>query len=295
MNVKEAHIRKFGAWLPLIGVLPAGLLGLGIMAMFGAPRSMPLMNVGAMLIGFVSGYWASSAIVTGAKKRPSFLAGAILILLALTFADAGLEGVHRWVRLGPLRLHSAALVMPLLLLVLVFLWSERRLLLSLAVFSCALVLHIAQPDAGQATALAAAGMVHATFRDQPMWSRITLLGIGILGAGAAWLRPDPLLGVPMVEDIVPHAFTMNVGLGIAAVIALALLPTSAIAFARTFDSANHARLYGFVLGAYLLASLIVVGVGEFPTPVLGFGASPMLGAIWGMALLGRVAREPESR
>lgn len=274
--------------------MPAGLSGLAIMALYGSRPAMLLMNFGAMVIGFVSGPGVSSAMISGAKRRPSIMVGAILILLALTFVDAGLDGVHRWLRLGPLRLHPSALSIPLLLLQLVLLLAERRWIATLLIFGLVMFFHVAQPDAGQATALAVAGLVVAALRDQPIWSRITFAGVGILGAGAAWLRPDPLHGVPMVEDIVPEAFAMHAGVGIAAVVALALLPMSAFAFARCFEVSHPARVYGFVLVAYFLASVVVVGVGEFPTPVLGFGASPMLGAIWGLAILSRIEREPIS-
>jgi cell division protein FtsW (lipid II flippase) len=288
------EFKKFSNWLVLIGVIPGGLSGLAIMALYGSPPAMLLMNFGAMVLGFVSGPWVSSAMISGAKRRSSIIAGAILILLTLTFFDAGLDGVHRWLRLGPLRLHPSALSLPLFLLQLVFLLAERRWIAMLVIFGLAMAVHVAQPDAGQATALAAAGLVIAAFRDQPLWSRIALVGMGILGAAATWLRPDPLLGIPMVEDIVPEAFAMHAGLGIAAVVALALLPMSAFAFARRFEPLHTGRVYGFALGVYFLASFVAVGVGEFPTPVLGFGASPMLGAIWGLALLWQMERAPAS-
>jgi hypothetical protein len=42
------------------------------------------------------------------------------------------------------------------------------------------------------------------------------------------------------------------------------------------------------LAAYLSANIVVVIFGEFPTPVLGFGASPILGAVLGLGLLARM-------
>lgn len=281
--------------LPLIGVLPAGLLGLGIMALHGASRNMILINSVALALGFVSGHWGGRALVSAAQKRPHVFASVILVLMSLTFFDAGFDGVHRWFRVGPLRLHPAAMSIPLLLWILVVLLEKKRLSSALLIFSGAMALHVAQPDAGQATALAAGGLVLAAIIDESIGIRIALAGMGLVGAGFSWMRPDPLAPVPMVEDIVSVAFAMNRGLGIAAVLALTLLPLSAVLFGRQFKPRSMPTIYGFVLGAYLLASIVVVGVGEFPTPVLGFGASPILGAIWGLALLGRVAREPESK
>lgn len=286
--------QKFPIDLPLVGVLPAGIVGLGIMALHGSSRTMLVMNLGALVLGFVSGPCLSNVVLLGSKRRPHISAAVILILLGLTFVDAGLDGVHRWLRFGPLRLHPSALGLPLLLLVLTFFLEQRASLKALVILALAMCLHIAQPDAGQATALAAATVVFATFRDQPLWSRLAFLGVGILGSAAAWLRPDPLHGVPMVEDIVPQAFAMHAGLGIAAMLALVVLPASALFYTRSFASTHLARVYGLALGAYFLGSVVVVGVGEFPTPVLGFGASPILGAIWGLTLLSRVIQESKS-
>jgi len=260
----------------------------------GASRNMIVINSAALVLGFVSGHWGGRAIVTAAQKRPYVFAGAILILMAITFFDAGFDGVHRWFRLGPLRLHPAAMTVPLLLLLLVFLLEQRRLSSVLLVFTSTMALHIAQPDAGQATALAAGGLVLAAFLDESIGMRITLAGVGLLGAGLAWMRPDPLAPVPMVEDIVSAAFGLNGGLGISAILSLALLPLSAVYWGRQSKPKSIATIYGFVLAAYWLASIVVVCIGEFPTPVLGFGASPILGAIWGFALLARVAGEPKS-
>ena len=39
-------------------------------------------------------------------------------LLLATFIDAGLEGVHRWVQVGPLRVHAGVVCLPTLLLAL---------------------------------------------------------------------------------------------------------------------------------------------------------------------------------
>jgi len=49
--------------LPLLGVLPACLVGVGIMRLHGAPHSIPLVNLAAALVGFVIVALISSALV----------------------------------------------------------------------------------------------------------------------------------------------------------------------------------------------------------------------------------------
>ena len=52
----------------------------------------------------------------------------------------------------------------------------------------------------------------------------------------------------------------------------------------------HRRQVGAAaaFAVYLLASVLVVAFGEFPMPVLGFGASPVLGAVLGLGLLASI-------
>lgn len=84
--------------------------------------------------------------------------------------------------------------------------------------------------------------------------------------------------------------------GIVAILALAMLPGAAMAQVLQFRTNRLVRACGASLAAYFAANIVVVAVGEFPTPVLGFGASPILGATMGLGLLGQIAnREAPTR
>lgn len=272
-----------------LAVVPAWLLGMGIMVLLHAPSTMPLMNFVSGIVGFVGVACGAAAFSSATAKRPLLVAFAVLAFVALTFVDAGLDGVFRWVRLGPIRLHPAAVGTPLLLFALVHLWMQQKTIFVLSLGALGLALHVLQPDAGQATAFGAAMMTLAAFPDKRKGARILLLLSSTMGVAASWMQPDPLHGVPLVEDVVPQALATHVLLGIAAIVALALLPITTLV--QTYHSRkNHfAFLQGAMLTAYFTASIVVVAIGEFPTPVLGFGASPILGAIFGIGLLQRSA------
>ncbi|HEX7239993.1 MAG TPA: hypothetical protein VF263_06980, partial [Longimicrobiaceae bacterium] len=144
----------------------------------------------------------------------------------------------------------------------------------------ALVL-FAQPDAAQATAFAAAAAVLLLPRTGEARLAIRLVPLLAL-AGASWLRSDPLLEVPHVEGIVGLAAELGTGWGAAALASLLLLPVPFFTARRDADD----RL-PLALGAYLSVTLLAAAVGSFPVPVLGYGASPVLGYLAAVGLLQR--------
>src|SRR5262245_5588420 len=104
------------AWLaPLVPLVT----GAAIMIAAGAPRGRWAVHLASGVIG-VPAYFAMRALTGrlhgGAGGRLlATLAGMMLAAIAATLASEGIEGVHRWIRAGPLLLHPSALFSPLLL------------------------------------------------------------------------------------------------------------------------------------------------------------------------------------
>ncbi len=279
--------------LVVFAFVPAWIVGMLIMRLYSAPMVMPLMNLGAGIIGFVGVLFGARGLSSAIAKTPFPFALAILGIITFTLFDRGLDGVHRWLQLGPVRLHAAALTTPILLFALARLWLEQKTVLVLGLVAASLALHIMQPDAGQATALGAATMILAIFPDKRHVARGTLVLVATAGIAGAWVRPDPLASVPMVEGIVAEAFVLHVALGLVACVALVLLPAMALRTAHQYRTNHFVWLFGTLLAAYFSVSIAVAAVGAFPVPVLGFGASPILGALLGLGLLQSSApREP---
>lgn len=338
------------------GVLPALLLGLFVMGAHGAPPALPAMNLAAFAIGFVLVLAVGERFAALVYRRPAAVALAVLGAEALTLAAPGIDGVHRWVSLGTIRLHPAAIGDPLLLLAAAVLWCRARPWTAISLVAAGLAIHVLQPDAGQATALAAGALVLGLAppltdalppadalpltdalppagapppADVPLTGalppadvalqagstvveRIALLAMAAAGAALAWSRPDPLPPVDMVENILFRAFELHPLAGALAIGALAWLSASALRpfgagyfLAKTprssfFPSrggvrsrakyAGHERPPAAVLSAYWLASVAVIFFGDFPTPILGFGASPILGAVLGFSLWARAGQ-----
>jgi hypothetical protein len=213
-----------------------------------------------------------------------------VLLLAGTFIDSGVGGVHRWVRVGPALLYSSSIAAPLLILVFgrpamdSMRWST---LLSGGCVSLALAF---QPDAAQTMAFSGALITLWLLKAQ----RTAITWIAILAQLAcialAWSRPDPLPPVRYVEGIVLLAAKGGLPLLLAALGTLVLLPLPFFFLARRGDHLSRA----WALGVYFSACLIAPIFGAFPVPVMGFGASPIIGYVLALTwLLSRQKPSPQ--
>jgi cell division protein FtsW (lipid II flippase) len=272
--------------LDLLFPLPALAVGILVMRASGVPATAWSQNLAACVIGILLCF-------TLARPRPSRrgdaglpVAGVLALgFLAATWLDPGVRDVHRWVMLGPVRVHAGALVLPLVLATLAGLErAGRRRASTLLSVATALVL-VLQPDAAQATAFVAGSIVLLLPRrpaEGGAWIRLVpLLALG----GLSWLRVDPLAPVPHVEGIVGLAAELGTGWGVAAVASLLLLPVPFLAARVPGDGRA-----GLALGTYVAVTILAPALGHFPVPVLGQGASPIIGYFAAIGLLWRSQR-----
>lgn len=264
----------------VLSSLPAILVGVRIAGGYGVSPG----AYGPNVVGLVMG-----AVVLLLVRRVAFEslaarapAVATLAVLATLFAP-GLEGVHRWLPLGPLRLHASSAFVPW---VFVGLLSTSRTTLrrTWVLLATIQAIHVLQPDAGQASALAAgaAPLLLSSRRKNPGAVLVALVLVSL--AAVTWLRRDPLPPVDHVERILFLAFAKG-PFGVAMVVlgASALL----VPFVRR-TSSREARV---ALVLYLVAAFVVTFFGNFPVPVFGAGA----GAVLGWCALLSVHRARQSR
>lgn len=267
----------------LLFPLPALAVGVLVMRASGVPA----MGWGQNLVACVIGILLCFALARPRASRRGearVLAAGVLALgcLAATWLDPGVEDVHRWLRLGPVRLHAGALVLPVVLATLVGLeHAGRRHVATLLSIATALLLAL-QPDAAQATAFAAGAVVlllPGKRAEWHLWLRLVPL---LALAGLSWLRKDPLAPVPHVEGIVGLAMELGTGWGAAAVASLLLLPVPFFVARGQGDG----RL-GLAIGTYVVVTILAPAFAHFPVPVLGQGASPIIGYFAAIGLLRR--------
>lgn len=250
-------------------ILATGGLGAALLAALGAPPRLVLMNLGAT----VAAAALLPILVPVARlawRWPGVtLAAAAAALWTTTLWGEDLEGVRRWARAGPLLFHVGFLVLPPALAAL--LSAPRSVgVAGLCAIAAALAL---QPDGGAAMAFAAGVAVLAVRRRAP--TSAAWLAVAGAGAAVAWFRPDPLPAVAFVEGVVRLALDRSPALGVLAVVALAL-PAGFVLVADRRDAA---------LAAFWAGAAAACLIGNFPTPIIGAGVTPILAYALTWALL----------
>ena len=199
----------------------------------------------------------------------------VLILVAETWilvAGVSMEGVRRWAAIGPLQLHAASLLVPLA----VWIAAQRLEVATATPLAAILVVLAAQPDAASVLALTVALVVLTLVDRSKRRLGAILVVIGALCAAWALSRPDPLPAVGHVELVVRRAFEVMPTIGGLAAVAMLLLPVAMFWTRRTPATLALAAAWA----GFVLANLIA----NYPAPVIGAGAAPVLGWLLSIGL-----------
>lgn len=274
-------------------ILVYGLLSLATVALgcFVCARwDVPAGSWSRNLIAWGVGLAGAAALAAWAGPRCGIVVlGLAVLAVGASLAGVPQDGVHRWLDLGPLHVNAAFVVLPMAVVALS--WNVERLWC----WALALVIQgmlVLQPDASQAAAFGCGLMVIALRSSQPRGVRIGFVLAVIVLAVAAWLRPDPLKGVPEVEEILGLAYFLS---PIAGVLAALLIFATLMVPTLTVQRSPAVQTTGAALSAYLLASAAVTMFGAYPMPLLGVGMSPVLGFWLGVGLLAACLRREAGR
>lgn len=284
--------------LPVAGVLPLLPIAVGAWvarAQGVSPRAFGA-NIAAAVLGCVLVALLTRRPWSRSGRGAPVVAATALALLAATLLFPSLEGVHRWLSLGPVRLNASAVIVPWILLALWMLLGQSRPGLAVGLVAMTQGLHIAQPDAGQATAFSAGALVLlGTARSLPKGWSIAGSVIAVIGTALAWGRADPLVAVPHVERILHLAADQGVPWLLVSLVALGCLFLPMIlAVAGWRSSHTEAAAMALSLGAYFVGALAATELGNFPVPVMGAGAGHVLGWYSALGIL-RCSMKPVSR
>ncbi|MBK8373947.1 hypothetical protein [Sphingorhabdus sp.] len=262
-------LRSF--WLFATASLVTIAAGAGAIFLSGNGAMQPVANLAAWLAGALL-----ATVLAKFGKSPQMLTAIIALTffgLSVTLFNTGVEGVHRWISLGPVNANLAALLLPPCIVALArFRLSSGA---KFALITALLLLLLAQPDASQATGLALASCILA--RDWNKRWRLLSSAAFIALAASVWLRVDPLEPVATVEGIVGLAVTVS---PLLAVLILAALSVT-IASIPMLVKHSGERTAGYALFAYAAAVSLSAGIGNFPVPLAGFGISFPIG--WWLA------------
>ncbi|HEX8448798.1 MAG TPA: hypothetical protein VF652_04340 [Allosphingosinicella sp.] len=274
---------------PRILALVCGAIAVGIgmayMQATGAPSRYLLVNLAALVLG------STAWLALGSAGR-SRLAGAGLAVLAMSMPllltalfGISADGAARWVKVGPLVLQVSLILLPVMIL----LYARRADGAGTAGMIVAALALAAQPDRAMAGVLAAALLVIA------VGSRERLPILAAVGAAAAFgwtlLTPDALPATPFVDRVLHVAFAVHPLAGAAVAAGVAALVIPALVGLWKGDG-DRAALLAF--GVCWSAIVAAAALGNYPTPVVGYGGSAVLGYLLSAALLPGAPRKAES-
>lgn len=237
------------------------------------PASIWARNLAATIVGLL---FVAAAVRTldthrGGSGRWSWFMAVGVVVLGGTLLFPGTEGIHRWLPLGPLRIHAGAVLLPPILVMLDRLAPRA----SAATVVSILLILLMQPDAAQAASFGAGVLILlATALKR---SSIGVVGLCAILVAATLLRNDPLQPIPHVEGIVGMAAAQSPGWAAASLASLAILPVAYLLI--------PSRRVGAALAVYTTGTLVGAWLGHYPVPVLGYGVSPILGIYLAVAVL----------
>lgn len=241
-------------------------IGMMVMAWGGAPRHFPVVNGVALLLGLIVA--AGFALVPRLWRWGSLAAA--IGLLATALYGIEIDGIRRWVPLGPVQIQPAFLFLPFILCL--YARCPRDPLAALAVVVAAAGIAL-QPDRSMAVALAGVGlMILLALRDR---MRAAVAVVALAALGAALMHADPLVPVPFVEDVLRHGWRAGPATAVALGIATLLLLLAPFVHIRRLEASRQRALVAFLLVWLML--LIASVIGPYPTPLLGYGASAVIG------------------
>lgn len=277
------HLVRHPRTLSILCATGAAVLGLVYMAAAGAPMRYLGINSGALAIGLSmlgmlshiappGRRWADAAIIT--------MAGA---LLATALLGAEVDGAARWVTVAGLAIQPSLILLPVMLVT----FAQTRSAMGTMGIAIAAAAMMLQPDRAMAGMLALCVAILAVIRrDRPT---ALAFAAGISGFAVTLLRADTLPTAPYVDQILATSFDIHAGAGLAVWGGTALMLVPAIVgFGR--DPGNRTVYTAF--GAAWFGVIAAAALGNYPTPVVGYGGSAIIGYVLSLFALPKLTGTP---
>lgn len=245
-------------------------LGLVYLASAGAPAGLMTMNAAALVAGLV-------IVLPFGRREPlerpfvGVVAVAIGLALLLT-AGLGVEvgGARRWLSVGGVVLQPSLIALPVLIVG----FARSGDLLTAAGAALAALALAWQPDRAMAGALVAGVGAVVLVRRQRLDFGVFLLAA--MGFAAACVQPDVVPATPFVDRVFRTALSSGpaAGLAVWGGAAMLLVPPLLGLWRDRAHGAIHAAF-----GATWLAIVFAALVGDYPTPLVGYGGSAIVGYV----------------
>lgn len=280
MTVLDATMRRPRA-VGIACAVGAVVLGLAYMALAGAPTHYLAINSAALGIGIGLLGLASRIGATGQDWTRVVVVAIAGALLLTGFFGSSADGVTRWIHVGGFAIQPSLILLPLLIIT----FARARSVMTTACIVAAAAAMALQPDRAMAgMLLTGVAVIAATCRDHHSF---TALAASALGFVVTLARPDPMPAVPYVDQILYTSFGIHAGAGLAVIVGSALLLVPAI-IGWYRDPDNHATYVTF--GAVWFAAIAAAALGNYPTPMVGYGGSAIIGYALSLLALPKLAQ-----
>ena len=263
---------------PIIDIACAiAAVGLGAvyMTLGGAPDRLIIVNLAALLIGIGLCLWLSQSRSLKAKRIALIapLLGTSLLATALLGLQA--DGSSRWISVAGLIVQPSLLFVPVLIMIHARSgsgWSAAGLALAIAGTA-------AQPDRAMAGVLVGSLVVLALMRRE---RRDLWLALGALvGFVVTVVRPDRGGISPFVDQILFSSFEVHPLIGIGLALGALLLVVPAAVQAMRDGDRTTALTFGSTWSLVVIAAML----GNYPTPLVGYGGSAIIGYLLSVAFI----------
>lgn len=269
-DVMPHNSNAFGSTLILaIGCAVASVvLGLLYMGAAGAPLRYLLTNAAALLVGLTILILSRSLVHWGPNLSAALFIGTGGILLTTAFLGVGVDGINRWVRIAGLAIQPSLILLPAAVVAYARQQDKLRTLTMVSV-SVALAM---QPDKAMAGALVVG--LAALIAANPN----RLVAASLLASLASFvvtlMLPDSLPETRYVDQIFEDSFSISPFVGLSVLVGAALLIMPAII---GWLYQPEGRRIHLTFAATWLAIIVAAGIGNYPTPMIGYGGSAIVG------------------
>lgn len=267
-------------FVPFLTALPSVLTGTSIMYYWGIPSSIYIQNL--IYLAACSALLVLYMLRECNMKPKSICAIAAfnVLFLCSSFCFDGIEGVRRWVYLGPLALNVAFILLPVLLIN-IYNLSQNGYLKACYILALTIaIILFFQPDASMVTAFSTALIPFFYINYNDKLSRYIWVILFVLSC-ISWINIDNLEPVSYVEDILVLAKEISWIYLICCALSFLVLLFPFFKKDNCLQCKQISRSLGFFFFVLIVSTLF----GNFPVPLIGYGVSPIAGYLVSVSYL----------
>lgn len=205
------------------------------------------------------------------------------LILATAIFGVSVEGASRWIRVAGVSLQVSIIAVPVMLVAYARAAGPAA---TLGIMLSAVALAL-QPDRAMAGVLVAALSVLVLYRRERLVG--LALSVAVAGFAITLLRADTLPAVAYVDQILFTAFEVHPLAGAAVLGGAILLVVPGVVNQKLDPTHRHVHA---VFGTVWLSMVVAAALGNYPTPLVGYGGSAILGYALSLTPMPRFAWSP---